>query len=79
VAKNYVYYRAGRLVDVCEPLMDTTNNLIAGFEYDDNGNRKKLHYYLDDRNKVLRFNPCLELAGAGFLVFLSSAFSILNS
>jgi hypothetical protein len=42
---NYVYDKAGRLVDVCEPMLGIDQNLIAGFEYDDNGNRKKLHYY----------------------------------
>jgi hypothetical protein len=44
---NYVYDMAGRLIDVCEPLLGVGDNLIAGFEYDDTGNRSKLHYYLD--------------------------------
>jgi RHS repeat-associated protein len=43
---NYVYDQAGRLTDVCEPLLGS-NTSIAGFEYDDNGNRSKLKYYLD--------------------------------
>ncbi len=43
---KYTYDLAGRLTDVSEPLLGD-NNLIAGFEYDENGNRKKLKYYLD--------------------------------
>jgi hypothetical protein len=41
---NYAYDMAGRLKDVCEPMLGT-NNLIAGFEYDKNGNRSTLNYY----------------------------------
>ncbi len=36
----------GRLIGVTEPLLDP-NDLIAGFEYDENGNRSLLTYYLD--------------------------------
>ncbi len=43
---NYVYDLAGRITDVCEPLLGTDSS-IAGFEYDDNGNRSKLSYFLD--------------------------------
>jgi RHS repeat-associated protein len=44
---NYVYDKAGRLIDVCEPLLPQGYQNIAGFEYDKNGNRKKLDYYLN--------------------------------
>lgn len=48
---NYVYDRAGRLTDVCEPMLGIDQNLIAGFEYDDNGNRSRLKYFLDGRGE----------------------------
>ena len=43
---NYVYDMAGRLKDVCEPLLGD-NCLIAGFDYDKNGNRAWLDYFRD--------------------------------
>ena len=42
---QYGYDTALRLANVNEPLL--TNDLIASFEYDENGNRKKLTYSLD--------------------------------
>jgi RHS repeat-associated protein len=39
------YDLAGRLIDVCEPLLTENYQLIAGFDYDDNGNRDTLTYY----------------------------------
>lgn len=44
---NYVYDMAGRFVDVCEPLLGDNQNLIAGFDYDKNGNRAHLYYSRD--------------------------------
>jgi len=41
----YDYDKAGRLTDVCDTLMNINQNLIAGFEYDKNGNRSKMKYY----------------------------------
>ena len=43
---KYSYDLAGRLTDVSEPLLGD-NNLIAGFAYDDNGNRDILTYSLN--------------------------------
>lgn len=40
------YDLAGRLIDVCEPLLTEDYQLIASFDYDDNGNRSQLKYYL---------------------------------
>jgi len=42
---EYSYDLAGRLIDVCEPLLPEDYQLIAGFDYDDNGNRSQLTYY----------------------------------
>ncbi len=43
---KYGYDLAGRVTDVNEPKLGY-NNRIAGFDYDDNGNRSKLTYYLE--------------------------------
>ncbi len=42
---QYSFDAAGRLKDVNEPLLGG-NDYVAGFEYDENGNRSKLKYYL---------------------------------
>jgi RHS repeat-associated protein len=42
---KYAYDLAGRLIDVTEPLLPAGYQNIAGFDYDDNGNRDLLTYY----------------------------------
>ena len=52
---KYTYDRAARLQTVSEPIIPGTNDRIATFDYDDNGNRKRLTYSLDgtpDDNSV---------------------------
>ncbi|UCF00403.1 MAG: hypothetical protein JSV82_04890 [Planctomycetota bacterium] len=44
---EYEYDMAGRLTSVKEPLLTYPNQYIAGFGYNDNGNRSQLAYYLN--------------------------------
>jgi len=44
---DYDYDLAGRLKNVAEPLLSYGYQAIAGFDYDENGNRSQLKYYLN--------------------------------
>lgn len=44
---KYYFDTAGRLTSVTEPLKGYNSQYVAGFDYDDNGNRSGLDYYLN--------------------------------